>query len=91
MNERIFVVCLEINTIKAKKEIEKRLALIGDWVEVLEHVYVVKSANPFLDSDMVRMQLQTPSPNGKMFVMKTSIDAAWATSPSVDAWLKTNI
>ncbi len=93
MNDKVFIVGIELNSISSKNKFESSLAQLGSksYVEITSGVYAIKL--PFMyTAEMVRNQISSIfSNNCQLFVMKSSIEAAWNISSKADSWLKTNI
>lgn len=93
MNEKVFIICVDFKTSAEKTEFEKYLAnnQYRNYQNLMERVYVVK-APLFEDSVMVRDNIRNKmGETCSVFVMKTSLDAAWNIMTSNDVWLRNNI
>lgn len=93
MNEKVFIICVDFHTTTDKEKFEKYIkqSQYRNYQILMERVYAVK-APLFEDSVMVRDNIR--SELGSMcsiFVMKTSLDAAWNIMTSGDAWLRKNV
>lgn len=93
MNDKIFIVGIELNSISAKQKFESSLTQLGSksHIEITSGVYAIKL--PYMyTAEMVRNQISSIfSNNCRLFVMKSSIEAAWNINPNADLWLKSNI
>ncbi|WP_462355783.1 hypothetical protein [Phocaeicola coprophilus] len=92
MNDKVFIVCIELNSKHVADRIENyiRSFSIG-YKKIIENVFAVRVANNYSSEnirDMINMQL---GGNSTIFVMKSSIDAAWKVLPEIDGWLKSYI
>ncbi len=93
MNEKVFIVCVDLQTTVDKEKLEKCLkeSQYKNYQVLMERVYAVK-APLFEDSvmvrDFIRGKLDFKCP---IFVMKTSLDAAWSIMSSSDVWLRNNV
>lgn len=91
MNDKVFLVAVELNSISAIQQFEKALSSIGEWKKLVSNVYVLKQTFARM-SDNVRMHITREFGNDlRIFIMKTSLDASWNLDFSVDNWLKSNI
>lgn len=91
MNDKVFLIAVELNSISAIQEFEKVLSSIGEWKKLVGNVYVLKQ--PFSRMcENIRVHISTNfGKDLRIFIMKTSLDAAWNLDASVDCWLKENI
>ena len=94
MNHKVFVIGIELNSLQSKRSFESYLNLIAlnGWKSISDGCYIVKP-NTNIQSSM-ELKNQIPASyyaNGQLFVMKTSIDAAWNTRMDVSGWLSTNL
>lgn len=91
MNDKVFLIAVELNSISAIQKFEKVLSSIGEWKKLVGNVYVLKQ--PFSRMcENIRTQIVIQfGEDVRMFIMKTSLDAAWKLDASVDRWLKENI
>ncbi len=91
MNDKVFLIAVELNSMSAIQNFEKVLSSIGEWKKLVGNVYVLKQ--PFSRMcENIRVHISTNfGKDLRMFIMKTSLDAAWNLDASVDRWLKENI
>lgn len=89
MNNKVFIVVAELNKISSVKEFENQLGFLGEWVKVTNGVYFLKEPFDRTSENIIENMLMTE--RIKIFVMKTSLDAAWYLENSLDEWLKKNI
>jgi hypothetical protein len=93
MGEKVFIICVDLQTTADKEKLESGLkgSQYSNFQVLMERVYAVK-APQYVDSvmvrDFIRGKLDFKSP---VFVMKTSLDAAWNIMSSSDAWLRNNV
>ena len=93
MGEKVFIICVDFQNTADKEKFESGLkgSMYCDYQVLMEKVYAVKAPR-FVDSVIVRDFI-----SGKLdykcpvFVMKTSLDAAWSIMSSSDAWLRNNV
>ena len=93
MNEQVFIICVDLQTTTDKENFEKCLkeGQYRNYQVLMERVYAVK-APLFEDSVKVRDYIRGKmGPMCSLFVMKTSLDAAWNIMTSSDTWLRNNI
>lgn len=91
-NDKVFIVCAELNSKNAKEKFEEILKSIhmGNFTNIMEGVYAIKT--PFSrTSENLRQEILAKFNGGILLIMKSSVDTAWRTSPEVDKWLKENI
>lgn len=94
MNYKVFVIGIELNSLQSKRNFESYLNSIatGGWKRISDGCYIVKP-NTSIQSSM-EFKNRIPSSfyiDGQLFVMKTSIDAAWNAREDVNNWLSTNL
>ena len=87
MNDKVFIVGIELNSISSKDKFETylqdRFGKNGS-VQITNGVYAIKV--PFMyTAEQLRGMILA------IFIMKSSIEAAWNASPEVGSWLKSNI
>lgn len=91
MNEKVFIVCVELNNNVAKQQFEGAIGTLGSWTNIMTGVYAVQ-CNAEKKSDEVRSILSTALfSQGKIFVIKSSIDAAWSLDQEAASWLMGHI
>ena len=93
MNEKVFIVCIDLPTTADKEKFERCLkeSQYRDFQLLMERVYAIK-APLFEDSVMVRDYIRRNiGTMCSLFVMKTSLDAAWNIMSPSDAWLRNNV
>lgn len=91
MNDKVFLIAVELNSISAVQKFEDVLSSIGEWKKIVGNVYVLKQTFSRM-SENVRVHISNEfGENSRIFIMKTSLDAAWNLDASVDSWLKSNI
>lgn len=91
MNDKVFLIAVELNSLSAVQKFERVLSSIGEWKKIVGNVYVLKQSFSRM-SENVRVHISNEfGDNARMFIMKTSLDAAWNLDASVDSWLKNNI
>ncbi len=94
MNDKVFVVGIELNSISSKVKFETylqgRFGKSG-YIEITNGVYAIKVPIIYTAEQLRTLILGVFSNNCQLFVMKSSIEAAWNASPEVDSWLKSNI
>ena len=93
MNEKVFLICIDLQTSSEKEKFERFLkeSEYRNFQILMERVYAIK-APLFEDSVMVRDNIRRKmGPMCSIFVMKTSLDAAWNIMTSSDVWLRNNV
>jgi hypothetical protein len=93
MSEKVFIVCVDFQTTAEKVKFENSLrdSQYKEYQILMDRVYAVKA--PFFeDSVKLRDFIQGKlGPMCSIFVMKTSLDAAWNIMSASDVWLKNNV
>lgn len=91
MNEKIFIINIELNSLVAIKKFENILSKMGNHKKIIENVYAIKVAHTNT-SEIIRNQIKSElSGLYPLFIMKSSTDAAWQLPFEVDGWIKNNI
>ena len=94
MNDKVFIVGIELNSISSKDKFETylqdRFGKNGS-VQITNGVYAIKVPFMYTAEQLRGMILAIFSNNCQLFIMKSSIEAAWNASPEVGSWLKSNI
>ena len=93
MGEKVFIICVDLQTSADKDKLEKSFkeSQYRNYQILMERVYAIKVPH-FEDSVRVRdFILGKLDYKCQVFVMKTSLDAAWNIMTSSDAWLRENI
>lgn len=88
MNEKVFIICIELNNKVSIIKFESLLNQLGPWKMVIPNVYVIRR-DYSLTSEVIRQEIFGKFTNQcKLFIMKSSIDASWNLTTDVDSWLK---
>ena len=92
MNEKVFIVCVEINRIASKNRLEQILSNISSTkIKIVDGVYAVRSSQA-LDSAKLRDIISSQMGEQiEVFVTKSSIDASWRLNGGAASWLSANI
>lgn len=91
MNDKVFIVCIEINKQSLRLRFENAVIGKGNPQKIMENVYAVITPYSF-NSEQVRNQVNSIfMDNCNVFVMKASIDASWRLDVTTDRWLRSNI
>lgn len=92
MNEKVFIICIELNNKNAVSRFESTLSSFSmSHIKVTENTYAIR-VQPSYNSDMIRdILLSKMGGDCILFVMRSSIDAAWRINGSADFWLKSYI
>lgn len=92
MNEKVFLVCVELNNIASKNRLEQALSNISSTkIEIVNGVYAIR-VSQMLNSSQIRDNiLQQIGGQFEIFVTKSSIDASWRLSGNVAGWLNAYI
>lgn len=86
------MVCAELNKISIVNDFEMRLRAEGDVKKITDGTYLLIANNINIkSSDIVNQLSAWVSMDIRLFVMRTSIDAAWALEPELDGWLSMNL
>lgn len=89
MNEKIFIVCIELNSKNATERFTNLISSISlGYKKIIDNVYVMRTK--YTDtSEYIRDEIMKQfSGQCTIFVMKSSSDAAWRIPSDVDSWLK---
>ena len=93
MNDKAYIVSIELNNTAAREKFERGgFGNRGAIVKILENVYVFRAnynCTSAILRDAIISFMGTDEIN--ILVMKTSIDAAWRLTPSLDSFLKATI
>lgn len=91
MNDKIFIVCVEINKQSLRDKFEHTAIGKGLPKRIMDNVYAVTAPYSF-GSEQIRNQINSLFANSCLvFVMKASVDASWRLPLDIDSWLKDNI
>lgn len=86
------MVCAELNKISIVNDFEMRLRTEGEVKKITDGTYLLIANNINIkSSDIVNQLSAWVSMDIRLFVMRTSIDAAWALEPELDGWLSMNL
>lgn len=92
MNKKIFIVCIELNRMAVVNAFECKLHEIGHYKCIMNGVYVVIAEDLHIRSSDLASRIRSWIEDGvKLFVVKSSLEAAWSLSKEDDMWLRTNI
>lgn len=89
MNDKVFIVAVELNKISSVKKFEEELGFLGMWIKATNGVYFLKTPFDYTSESIIEKIFMNE--RIKIFVMRTSLDAAWNLENSLDEWLKKNI
>lgn len=86
------MICAELNKISIVNDFEMRLRAEGEVKKITDGTYLLVANNINIkSSDIVKKLSTRASVDIRLFVMRTSIDAAWALEPELDRWLSMNL
>lgn len=93
MNRKFYLVCVQIPTKMTKQEFELLLHMTGEYIVLMENVYLLIDKKGEYNSETLRDKLSKTVHSGgiKIFVMKTSLDAAWLLEPEINGRLTMTI
>lgn len=92
MYKKVFIVCIDLNSMFAARNFESSLSTItSEWKKLMERVYLVSVTGEIFDSESLRNRIGQISGNCDMFIMKTSMDASWRLPSSLDNWIMQNL
>ncbi len=85
--------CVEFPTKISKREFEIRLRSVGDYKVLMDNAYLVIDQRGEYNSETLRDKIAKENVTGdvKIFVTRTSIDAAWFLEPGINDWLTLTI
>ncbi len=91
MNDKVFIVGIELNTRASIEKFEQYNFNKGIPFKIMPGLYCIKTS--FSEtSEIIRERIVALfSGQCQVFVMKSSIEAAWRLPSNVDGWLKSNI
>lgn len=92
MNEKVFIICVEISRIALKNRLEQVLSNISSTkIEIVEGVYAIR-ASRWMSSTRIRdLILKEMGTDFELFVTRSSIDASWRLNSAIASWLNANI
>ena len=91
MNEKVFIIGIELNNTAAYEKFEKYSFGAGLPFKILDGLYCVKAAYS-TSSEQIRNTINSLfHDNCQVFVMKSSIDLSWRLPDRIGIWLKNNI
>lgn len=92
MNEKVFIVCINLNSMVATRTFEGGLSNIcKSWKKLMERVYLLSVQGSEISSLMMRDRIGPLSSGCDSFIMRTSVDASWKLPISLDAWIMQNL
>lgn len=91
MNEKVFLVCIELNNRRNIYAFESLGIFLGKPKKIMENVYAVRTNYTTTSTNVREAIFSKLGSDFNIFVMKTSIDASWRLSSELDGWLTTNI
>lgn len=91
MNEKIFIVCIELNNRSITNRFEDSMQNWGECKKLMTNVYAIK--RPFNETsiDVKNLIDSILGCECVSFIMKSSIDASWFLDVATNDWLKGNI
>ncbi len=91
MNDKVFIICVELNSLHSITTFENMLRFLGNYQKILPNIYAIKRSQSETSTSLKNYILQRFSNNCQIFIIKSSIDASWNLPINIDSWLKTNI
>ena len=94
MNKKVFIICAELNNLRMIEAFKASIRTGGESKELVEGVYAFKADDIDMNSEKLLKMIKEKLPDAssvKLFIMKTSLDAAWFLSPNLNNWLQNNI
>ena len=91
MNDKVFIICIELNNIRAIETFENLLSSMGIWINITLNTYAIKQDSSVTSNNLKMTILNELSRDCRVFVMKTSIDASWNLPANIDGWVKSYI
>ncbi len=91
MNDKVFIVCVEINRQILRERFEHTMIGNGTPKKIMDNVYALTTPFSF-KSEQIRDRINAIFSNEcEVFVMKASVDASWRLDVSIGNWLRSNI
>lgn len=91
MNDKVFIVCIEINKQSLRNRFETTIIGNGSPQKIMENVYAITTPYSY-NSEQIRNQVNSIFMDDcNVFVMKASVDASWRLDVTTDSWLRSNI
>lgn len=91
MNDKVFIVCIEINKQSLRNRFETTIIGNGSPQKIMENVYAITTPYSY-NSEQIRNQVNSIFMDEcNVFVMKASVDASWRLDVTTDSWLRSNI
>lgn len=91
MNFKVFIICVELNNKRAIDKFESSLRQLGEWKIIVPGTYALKQDFSKTSDQLKSMLLSKITPDHKLFIMKSSVDASWVLTADIDQWLKLNL
>lgn len=92
MNDKIFIISIELNSKAAVAQFEKVMnGCSSTYVKIMENTYAVRVSSSYTSEAIRDIVLNKMGGDCILFVMRSSIDAAWRIADTSDGWLKTYI
>lgn len=91
MNEKIFITCIELNSMNVTNKFEEIIKHWGECKKLMTNVYAIKRPFSETSEDVKNLISSILGEECILFIMKSSIDASWFLDEDVDNWIKTNI
>lgn len=92
MNDKVFIICIELNNKNAVAQFEKTIkGISSSCIKVTENAYAIRVSYYYTSEKLRDIVLTKMGGDCILFVMKSSIDAAWRINGEADIWLKSYI
>ena len=92
MNDKVFIICIELNNKNAVAQFENVIrGYSSTYVKIMENTYAVRVSSSYTSEAIRDIVLDKMGGDCILFVMRSSIDAAWMIVDSADGRLKTCI
>lgn len=92
MNDKIFIISIELNSKAAVAQFEKVMnGCSSTYVKIMETTYAVRVSSSYTSEAIRDIVLNKMGGDCILFVMRSSIDTAWRINSSADGWLKSHI
>lgn len=92
MNDKVFIICIELNNKNAVAQFENVIrGCSSTYVKIMENTYAVRVSSSYTSEAIRDIVLDKMGGDCVLFVMRSSIDAAWRIIDAADGWLKTCI
>lgn len=91
MNEKVFIICIELNSNNFKNKFENIIKKIGNFINIIEGVYAIRVPYSRTSEEIRKHITEQLQGQYSIFVMKSNVDAAWRLLSNSGTWLNSYI